>query len=62
MGIEVGGLFGLILLAAVIWALINIVQSRASTLAKVVWILVVLVFPFLGVIVWLIAGPRTGRA
>jgi hypothetical protein len=55
------GLFGLIVLVADIWAIINILQSRASTAAKVVWTLVILFLPVLGFIVWLFAGPRSGR-
>jgi hypothetical protein len=56
-----GGLFGLIVLVADIWAIINILQSHASAAAKVVWTVVVLFFPVLGFIVWLFAGPRSGR-
>ena len=55
------GLFGLIVLVADIWAIINILQSRASTAAKVAWTVGVLFFPVLGFIVWLFAGPRSGR-
>jgi len=61
MGIEVGGLFGLLVLAADIWAIINVIQSGASTGGKVLWVLVILILPILGLIIWLIAGPR-GRA
>lgn len=58
MGVEIGGVIGLIILAADIWAIINIFQSAASTGAKVVWVLVILVLPILGLIIWLLAGPR----
>lgn len=58
MGLEVGGIVGLISLALGIWALINIVQSNASTGAKIVWVLFVLLLPLLGFIAWLIFGPR----
>ena len=58
MGIEVGGFFGLILLALNIWALIKIVQSGASTGVKVIWVLVVLILPLAGFLAWLIFGPR----
>jgi hypothetical protein len=61
MGIEFGGLFGLLVLVADIWAIVNIFQSGASTGAKVFWIVLVLVLPILGLIIWLIAGPR-GKA
>ncbi len=56
--IQVQGLFGLILLGLVIWAIVSIVQSRASTGGKVLWILLVLIFPFLGFLIWLVFGPR----
>ncbi len=61
MGIEVGGLVGLLILAADIWAIVNVFQSGASTTAKVIWILVILILPILGLIIWLVAGPR-GRS
>ncbi len=56
------GLFGLILLIADIWAIVNIFQSRTSTGAKVAWTLLILILPLLGLIIWLLAGPRTYRA
>ena len=63
--IQVQGLFGLVLLGLVIWAIVSIVQSRASTGGKVLWILLVLIFPFVGFLIWLLFGPREagpGRA
>jgi len=62
MGIEVGGFFGLLILIADIWAIVNIVQSRASVGAKVLWIVLVLLLPLLGLIIWFFAGPRGGKA
>lgn len=58
MGIEVGGLFGLLVLVADIWAIVKTVQSGASTGAKVLWILLILILPVLGFIIWLVAGPK----
>lgn len=58
MGVEVGGLFGLILLVANIWAIVKTFQSGASTGAKVFWIVLILILPLLGLIIWLFAGPR----
>ncbi len=58
MDIEVGGLFGLLILIGSVWAIINIVQSRSSTGAKVLWVVFVLLLPLLGLIIWLFAGPR----
>lgn len=62
MGIEVGGLLGLIILALDIWAIVSVVGSSASTGSKVVWILLILILPILGLLIWLLAGPRSVRA
>lgn len=62
MGIEVGGIFGLVILILDIWAIVNIVQSGASTAAKVLWIVLVILLPVVGLILWLLLGPRTARA
>ena len=61
MNVQVGGLWGLLVLAADVWAIVNVFQSNASTGNKVVWTLVILVLPVLGFILWLVAGPKTGR-
>lgn len=55
---EYAGFGGLILLALNIWAIISILGSGASTGAKVLWTLLVLVLPLVGFIIWFIAGPR----
>ena len=55
------GILGLIILIADIYAIIKTFQSSASTAAKVLWTLGILVFPVVGVIVWFIAGPKGGR-
>jgi hypothetical protein len=57
-----GGLWGLIVLAADIWALINILQSGADTGTKVLWTVLVIFLPVLGFILWYFIGPKTGRA
>lgn len=61
MGIEVSGLLGLIVLALDIWAIVSVVGSSASTGGKVLWILLILILPVLGLILWLVAGPRPIR-
>jgi hypothetical protein len=58
VGVEVGGIIGFIILIADIWAIVNVFQSGASTGAKVVWIVLILILPVLGLLIWLIAGPR----
>lgn len=62
MGLEVTGIGGLIILILDIWAIISILGSAASTGRKVLWILLVLVLPLVGFIIWLVAGPRGATA
>jgi hypothetical protein len=54
-----GGIFGLLVLIADVWAIVNILQSNADTGAKVVWTVVVLLLPLLGFILWYFLGPKT---
>lgn len=55
-----GGLWGLLVLVADIWAIVSIFQSSASTGKKVLWIVLVIVLPVLGFLLWLLLGPRSG--
>lgn len=50
-------LIGLLIFIADVYAIVKIVESNASALAKVLWILGVLLFPVVGLIVWFLAGP-----
>ncbi len=61
MNAQLSGFLGLIHLALVVWAAVSILGSPSSNGAKVLWILLVLVFPVIGLIIWLIAGPRSSR-
>lgn len=58
MGIEVGGLLGLIILLIDVWAIIKVVQSGAGTGAKVLWVVLILVLPVLGLLLWFLMGPK----
>lgn len=62
MNFGYNGLWGLLILAGDIWAIINIAQSSASTGKKVLWILLVLLLPLLGLIIWFLVGPKSGNA
>lgn len=66
MGIEgmgVGyGLFGLVILALDIWGILNVGGSRATMGVKLLWILLIVILPVLGLIAWFVAGPRGVRA
>lgn len=58
MGIEVTGIGGLLILIANIYAIVKTLGSSASTGSKVLWVIVILLLPILGVIFWFFAGPR----
>jgi len=53
------GLLGFIILVLDIFAILKIMESGASTVKKLVWILVILFLPFIGLLIWWIAGPRS---
>lgn len=55
---EPTGILSLIWLIIIIWAIVKTVQSNASTGQKVLWIVILLVLPLLGLILWLLLGPR----
>lgn len=53
-----GSLFGLIILALDIWAIINVLRSSSETGKKVLWVLLIVILPVLGLIIWALMGPR----
>ncbi|MFY9706948.1 MAG: PLD nuclease N-terminal domain-containing protein [Desulfobacterales bacterium] len=55
-------ILGIVIFIADIWAIINIFQAQgASTGAKVLWTLLILFLPVIGLIIWWFAGPRASR-
>ena len=56
-----GGILGLIILLLDIWAIVSIVRSDATGGKKVLWVLLILILPELGLILWGIMGPRGNR-
>ena len=55
------GFWPLLHLAAVIYAVIKIVDCRADTGKKVLWIVIVALFPLVGLIVWFFIGPGSPK-
>ena len=56
------GLIGVLVLAADIWAILNIFQSSVSNEKKVIWIIAVVLLPVLGLLLWYFLGPRDGKS
>ncbi|NIZ12085.1 PLD nuclease N-terminal domain-containing protein [Phaeobacter sp. HF9A] len=53
------GIIGLLVLAADIYAIIQVLGSGASTAGKTAWVLAIVILPVLGFLAWLVAGPRS---
>jgi hypothetical protein len=58
MGIEVGGLLGLVILVLDVYAIVKVVGSSASTGTKVLWVVIILLLPVIGLILWALLGPK----
>lgn len=62
INVEVSGLLGLILLILDVYAIVKTIGSGAGTGTKVLWIVLILLLPFLGLILWWLLGPKSSRA
>jgi len=62
MNIGYNSLWGLLVLAGDIWAIINILQSSVSNEKKLIWIIAVVLLPLLGLVLWYFLGPRDRNA
>lgn len=59
MGVEVSGLLGLIILIIDVWAIINVLGAANPPVKKLLWIVAILLLPFIGALLWLLVGPRS---
>lgn len=59
MNVEVGGFFGLILLILDVYAIVKVLGSNATTGTKVLWIVLILLLPLLGLLLWWLFGPKS---
>ena len=58
MGVEIGGIGGLIVLILDVYAIVKVLGSNAGTGAKVGWTVLILLLPVLGFLIWLLFGPK----
>ena len=56
--VQIFGLLGFIVLALDIYAIVRIVGSNAGSGAKTLWVLLILVLPVVGLLVWAMFGPE----
>jgi hypothetical protein len=59
---EIGGIIGILILAADVWAILNIFQSSVTIAIKTLWIVLVIALPLIGVLIWFFVGPREASA
>jgi len=62
MSIGYNSLWGILVLAADIWAIINIFQSSVSNEKKLIWTIAVVLLPVLGFVLWFFLGPRNSKS
>ena len=60
-GFAYSGVWGIIVLALDIWAIVNILQSNSETSKKVLWTILVLILPVIGFVFWALMGPRSKK-
>jgi hypothetical protein len=53
-----GGFLGLLILVADIYAIVRVAQSGAAPISKALWIVIILLLPVLGLILWFLFGPK----
>lgn len=58
MSLEVTGVFGTLFFLVIVWAIYKTIKSPASSGKKLIWILVLLLIPVVGLIAWLFLGPK----
>jgi hypothetical protein len=55
------GILSLIHLGLLIYAAIQIFGSSADTMKKIIWVVIVAIFPLVGLIVWFFIGPGSPK-
>ena len=54
-------LLGIIILIADIMAIVKTLQSSSPAGTKIVWVLVIILLPVFGLLIWFFLGPRRAR-
>ncbi|AZY92542.1 MULTISPECIES: PLDc N-terminal domain-containing protein [Paracoccus] len=54
-----GWLFSVIIFALDVWAIAQIINTNASNKSKILWILLIVILPVVGLIIWYFAGPKS---
>ncbi len=57
-----GNLLGLVILGLDIWAIIDCVKSSLTTGMKVLWIVLILILPVIGLLLYFLVGKKAKAA
>lgn len=55
------GIAGTIIFLLDLFAIISILGSNKSTLDKLIWIVLIILLPLVGFLIWFFIGPRSQR-
>lgn len=53
-----GWIFSLIVFVLDVWAIASIINTDVPNRTKILWILLIVLLPVLGLIIWWFAGPK----
>lgn len=53
-----GGILGLVVLIADIWAILDILKGGKDTGKKILWIALVVILPIIGLILYILMGKK----
>jgi hypothetical protein len=57
-----GSIIGLIIFIADIWAIVQTLQTPNTAGIKVLWVLIIVLLPVVGLLLWFFLGPKRLRA
>ena len=52
-------IFGIVILVLDIWAIVRTLQSGADSGTKILWVVVIVLLPLIGLILWYFLGPKS---
>lgn len=52
-----GSIVGLLIFIGDVYGIVRTLQSRAKTDQKILWVLLILLLPVIGLILWFLMGP-----
>ena len=54
-----GWIFSIVIFVLDVWAIAQIINTDVSNKSKILWILLIVILPVVGLIIWYFAGPKS---